>query len=88
MKKTVWTFGLISGAVMAAFMAVTLPFPNAFDVHSLVVGYAAIVAGFLLVDFGVRSYRDNMLGGTIGFRRAFTVGILIATIASLCYVAT
>ena len=88
MKKTVWTFGLISGAVMAAFMSATLPFANAFDSHSLLVGYAGIVAGFLLVFFGVRSYRDNVLGGTIGFGRAFTVVILIATIASLFYVAT
>lgn len=88
MKKTVWTFGLIGGAVMAAFMIATLPFANAFDEHSLIVGYAGIVAGFLLVYFGVRSYRDNVLGGTIGFGRAFSAGLLIATIASLCYVAT
>jgi hypothetical protein len=88
MKKIVWTFGLIAGAVMAVFMCATLPFANAFDEHSLLIGYAGIVAGFLLVYFGVRSYRDNVLGGTIGFGRAFTVGILIAAIASLCYVAT
>jgi hypothetical protein len=88
MKKIVWTFGLISGAVMAAFMSATLPFANAFSDHSLVVGYAGIVAGFLLVYFGVRSYRDNVLGGTIGFGRAFTVGLLIAAIGSMCYVAT
>ena len=88
MKKTVWTFGLISGAVMALFMIVTLPFANAIGEHSLILGYAGIVAGFLLVFFGVRSYRDNVLGGKIGFGRAFTVGILIAAIGSVCYVAT
>jgi hypothetical protein len=88
MKKIVWTFGLISGAIMAAFMIATLPFANALDEHSLVVGYAGIVAAFLLVYFGVRSYRDNVLGGTIGFGRALTVGLLIATIGSVCYVAT
>src|SRR4051812_33629636 len=88
MKKIVWTFGLISGAVMALFMTVTLPFVNAFGDHSLIVGYAGIVAGFLLVYFGVRSYRDNVLRGTIGFGRALTVGLLIAAIGSVCYVAT
>jgi hypothetical protein len=87
MKKIVWTFGLLSGAIMAAFMSATLPFANAFDEHSLIIGYAGIVAGFLLVYFGVRSYRDNVLGGSIGFGRAFTVGLLIAAIGSLCYVA-
>lgn len=88
MKKTVWTFGLISGAIMALFMVVTLPFANSLNEHSLILGYAGIVAGFLLVYFGVRSYRDNVLGGRIGFGRAFTVGILIATIGSVGYVAT
>jgi hypothetical protein len=88
MKKIVWTFGLISGAIMALFMVATLPFANALDEHSLIIGYAGIVAGFLLVYFGIRSYRDNVLGGTIGFGRAFTVGILIAAIGSACYVAT
>lgn len=88
MKRIVWTFGLISGAIMALFMVVTLPFANAFDEHSIVVGYAGIVAGFLLVYFGIRSYRDNVLGGTIGFGRALTVGLLIAAIGSVCYVAT
>ena len=88
MKRIVWTFGLISGAVMAAFMAATLPFVGNHGAADLLVGYAGMVAAFLLVYFGVRSYRDNMLGGTIGFGRAFGAGILIAAIASLCYVAT
>ncbi|HEY4216460.1 MAG TPA: DUF4199 domain-containing protein [Gemmatimonadaceae bacterium] len=88
MKKIVWTFGLISGAIMALFMIATLPFVNALGDHSYLVGYTGIVAGFLLVYFGVRSYRDNVLGGTIGFGRAFTVGLLIAAISSVCYVAT
>jgi hypothetical protein len=54
----------------------------------VLLGYTGIVAGFLLVYFGVRSYRENVLGGSIGFGRAFTVGILIAAIGSICYVAT
>ena len=88
MKRIVWTFGLISGAIMAVFMVATVPFMNAHGASSLVVGYAGMVAAFLLVYFGVRSYRDNVLGGTISFGRAFGAGILIAAIASLCYVAT
>ena len=70
-------------------MAATIPFQdeNGFD-HSLVVGYATIVLSFLLIYFGVRSYRDNVGKGTVGFRRALAVGSLIGLIASLCYVAT
>ena len=88
MKKIVWTFGLISGAVMAVFMAATVPFIDDHGTRGLLVGYAGMIAAFLLVYFGVRSYRDNVLGGTISFGRAFSAGILIAAIASLCYVAT
>ena len=88
MKRIVVTFGLISGAVMALFMVATMPFIDGHGGGSLVVGYAGMVAAFLLVYFGVRSYRDNVLGGTISFGRAFSAGILIAAIASLCYVAT
>lgn len=88
MKKIVWTFGLVAAAIMAAFMFATLPFVNGLDQHSYVLGYTGIVAGFLTVYFGVRSYRDNVLGGTIRFGRALTVGLLIAIIGSLGYVAS
>ena len=88
MKKTVWTFGLISGAIMAVLMAATMPFVDALGKHSYLVGYAGIVAGFLCVYFGVKSYRDTVLGGRIGFGRAFATGLLIAVIGSACYVAT
>jgi hypothetical protein len=89
MKKTVLTFGLISGAILSGMMLLTLPFHDAigFD-RGMVVGYTTMVLAFLLVFFGVRSYRDNVAGGSVSFGRAFTVGMLIAGLASLCYVAT
>jgi hypothetical protein len=89
MKKTVWTFGLISGAIISILMVMTIPFQDelGFD-HSLVVGYTTMVLAFLLIYFGVRSYRDNVRGGSVRFGRAFAVGALIAVISSVCYVAT
>ena len=89
MKKTVWTFGLIAGVLVSAMMAATLPFQdeNGFN-HSLFVGYAVMVLAFLLIYFGVRSYRDNVGNGRVGFGRALAVGALIGVIASVCYVAT
>ncbi len=88
MKKIVLTFGLISGALMAAFMFATLPFHDkiGFDRWGLVVGYTSMVLAFILVFFGIRSYRENVAGGAISFGRAFVVGILIAIISSVCYV--
>jgi uncharacterized membrane protein len=89
MKKTVLTFGLISGAILSAMMLITLPFHDAigFD-RGMIVGYTTMVLGFLLIFFGIRSYRDNVAGGTVRFGRAFSVGLLIGAVASLCYVAT
>jgi len=89
MKKIVLTFGLISGGIVSGMMLITLPFHDAlgFD-RSLILGYTSMVLAFLLVFFGVRSYRDNIAGGTVRFGRAFAVGALIAVVGSLCYVAT
>jgi hypothetical protein len=88
MKRTVLKFGLIAGAIMSLEMIVGLPFIEEVGSLGLVVGYATMVVAFLMVYFGVRSYRDRVAGGSIGFGRAFSVGILITLIACLCYVAT
>src|SRR5213083_1687199 len=89
MKRTVLIFGLISGAISAAMMFATLPFADrmGFD-RGLIVGYTTIILSFLLVFFGIRSYRENIGGGAITFGRAFAVGILITLISSVLYVIT
>jgi hypothetical protein len=87
MKKTVLIFGLLSGAVAAALMFMTLPFADRIGFErGLIVGYTTIILSFLLVFFGIRSYRDNIGGGAITFGRAFAVGILITLISCVCYV--
>jgi len=87
MKKTVLTFGLIAGAIMAAMMFATLPFMHkiGFD-KGEIVGYTTMILAFMLVFFGIRSYRQNVSGGQITFGRAFAVGILITLVACVCYV--
>lgn len=89
MKRTVLTFGLISGAILSAMLLITIPFHETigFD-RGEIIGYTSMVAAFLLIFFGVRSYRDNVAAGVIGFGRAFRVGAGIALVASLCYVLT
>jgi len=88
MKKTVLTFGFLSGAVSAAMMLATVPFIDriGFD-RGAIVGYTAIVLSFLLVFFGIRSYREQA-GGRLTFGRGFTVGLLITLISCACYVVT
>jgi hypothetical protein len=89
MRKIVLTYGLIAGVIITATFLITLPFHDAigFD-RSMVVGYASMVLAFLLIFFGVRSYRDNVAGGRLSFGRAFAVGALIGVVASSCYVLT
>lgn len=89
MKKTVLTFGLIAGGILSLMMLATLPFMDAIGFErGEVIGYTTMVLAFLLIYFGVRSYRDNVQGGTVSFGRALAVGVLIALVASACYVAT
>jgi hypothetical protein len=89
MKKTILTFGLISGAISSVLMSVTLPFAHKIGFNkALLMGYTTIVLSFLLVFFGVRSYRDNESKGHITFTKAFAVGICITMISCICYVGT
>ena len=88
MKKTVLTFGLIAGLVICVLMGGSLLVADKIGSgHSMLLGYTMMVASFLLVYFGIRSYRDNNLGGQISFGRAFTCGLLITLITTVCYVA-
>src|SRR5262249_52349765 len=88
MKKTVLTFGLISGAISAGMMLATARFAEkvGFD-KSEVIGYTTIVISAFLVFFGIRSYRENVSGGRLSFGRGFAVGILVTLISNFCYVA-
>ena len=90
MKKTVLTFGLIAGVMISVLMDGSLLLANKIGSghNSMVLGYTMMVASFLLVYFGIRSYRDNTLAGQISFGRAFACGILITLITCVCYVAT
>jgi hypothetical protein len=89
MKRIVLTFGLIAGAVLSAMMLITMPLIDRIEIgRAEVIGYTTMVAAFLMVYFGIRTYRDNVLAGSIGFGRAFQAGLYITLVASACYVAT
>jgi hypothetical protein len=89
MKKTILTFGLISGVLSSLMMAATVPFAHSIGFNkALIVGYTTIVLSFLLVYFGIRSYRDNIGNGQITFTKAFVVGISITLISCVFYVVT
>lgn len=88
MRKIVLTYGLIAGSIMAGALLVSVLFRDAigFDRGALL-GYTSMVCAFLLVYFGIRTYRDQSSGGRVSFGRAVVVGLAITGVASLCYVA-
>jgi hypothetical protein len=90
MKKTILTFGLISGVISSVLMVATTPFFDKIGHGDLgyLIGYTSMVLAFLLVYFGIRSYRDNVAGGQISFGRALGIGILITLIMCAFYVVT
>ncbi len=91
MKRIVLRYGLASGVILLAIAAVLLPLglngTIGFDQGELV-GFSTMVLAFLMVFFGIRSYRDNVAGGVVGFGKAFQVGILITLITCAFYVVT
>jgi hypothetical protein len=89
MKKTILTFGFISGAIMSSLMSLAMIFQDRIGLgHSYVLGYTTIVLSFLLVFFGIRAYRDGPGNGAVTFGRAFGIGVAICVISSICYVIT
>jgi len=87
MRKIVLRFGLAAGTILVAMIMTPLFLHRNVDFdHSEVLGYSSMVLSFLLVFFGVRSYRNTVASGAIGFGKAFQVGILITLITCAMYV--
>jgi hypothetical protein len=87
MKKIVLTFGLISGGILVLMMFATIPLMNRGSFGKLeIIGYSTMVASFLMIFFGIRSYRENIGGGVITFGKALKVGLLITLVSCVCYV--
>jgi hypothetical protein len=87
MRKIVWTFGLIAGAVMGGMLFVTMPFQEQMEGSTgMIVGYTSMLMASLMIYFGVRQYRDTQLGGEIRFWPAVKVGLLISAVAVAVYV--
>ena len=89
MRKIVLRFGLASGAILILVSAVMMPLCMKGVInleHNEILGYTAMVLSFLMVFFGIRSYRETVAGGAIGFGKAFQVGILICLVTCSMYV--
>jgi hypothetical protein len=86
-KRTILTWGLISGAVSGGMMMVTVPFVDKLGFERAeIFGYTTLVLSALMIFFGIRSYREHVAGGSLTYGKGFLVGLGIAAVASICYV--
>lgn len=83
MKRIIWLYGSISGAVIIGSMIVTM---NVAGLDSEWLGYLTMIVALSVIFLGVKRYRDQELGGVIRFGTAFMLGLGIAAVASIVYV--
>lgn len=93
MQKIVLRYGLLAGAIVSFLMVLTMGIAKLMGTHpsgasGMAIGFTTMVLAFIMVYFGVRTYRDTLLGGTVGFWPALRVGLLISLVAMVCYSAT
>jgi hypothetical protein len=88
MKKIILTFGLISGAIVAAVMLGSIPLWKSgilnFD-NGQWVGYTSMVIALSVNFVAIKSYRDNYQQGSISFGKGLKIGLSITLIASVMY---
>ena len=87
MKKNVWVFGIIAGAILALGIAISVVYNNHIDFDKGVYfGYAMMLLAFSLIFAGVKNFRDKYNNGVVSFGKAFRIGLYITLIASTMYV--
>ncbi|PHS27435.1 MAG: DUF4199 domain-containing protein [Robiginitomaculum sp.] len=86
MKKTILTYGLLTGAVIIGSMIWGIVASEGKSGVSVWFGYLIMLVAMTMIFVGVKRYRDHEFGGVIGFGRAFALGLGIALMASIIYV--
>lgn len=88
MRKIVITYGLISGAIITCLFLISIYLWSkgviTFD-NGEYFGYASMLVALSMVFFGIKSFRDNQNGKSIGFWKGVQIGILISLLASFVY---
>jgi hypothetical protein len=88
MKRIIWIYGLVIGAIISThtIIMMNMVVNNKGMKGNDLVGYAALIAMFSIIYFGIRKYREVYGNGFISFGKAFRIGAAIALIGSSMYV--
>ncbi|MGD2133035.1 MAG: DUF4199 domain-containing protein [Maricaulaceae bacterium] len=87
MLRTILVYGAISGAVIIIAMILGMVFAGDHGAGSQVFGYLMMIIGLSVIFIAVKRHRDNVLGGVIKFLPAFGIGLAIAVVAGIAFVA-
>lgn len=87
MTRLIMIFGSIAGIILAGSFLVGYLLGADIDDHNVFVGYTIMLVALSFVFLGVKRARDTLYGGVISFGRALKVGLGIAAVASIFYVA-
>lgn len=85
MKRVILIYGAISGAIIIGIIIISMMIWG-MEGASEWMGYLVMVAALSLIFFGIKSYRDQELGGVIKFWTAVKIGLGISLVASVIYV--
>lgn len=86
MTRLIITYGIIAGIIELILLALSMGLVADHGMLGMVLGYLSMLIALSLVFAGVKKYRDEHLGGVIGFSKALGVGLGIAGLAALFYV--
>lgn len=88
MTNIIFLYGTIAGLIVIGVIVGSFAFASGpAEAGSEWLGYLVMIVALSLIFFGVKRYRDRDLGGVIKFLPAFLMGLAIATVAGVIYVA-
>lgn len=90
MGKKILFYGLVSGGSLTVLFVLShILFMKNFSAEMWetgeIIGYSSMIIALTAIFFGVKSYRDKVLGGKISFGKAFTLGMGISAISSIIF---
>jgi prepilin signal peptidase PulO-like enzyme (type II secretory pathway) len=84
-------YGAVAGAiiisVLVAGIVLSREHANGHFLSSVWLGYLVMIVALSMIFLAVRDYRNRRLGGVIRFLPAFGMGLLVAGVAAVVYVA-
>lgn len=87
MLRMILVYGAIGGAIIVLLFQLSIQTMADHGTWGMVLGFLVMFIGMTMVFAGVKRYRDEELGGVIRFLPALGMGLGIAAIASVFYVA-